>query len=108
MNKKYIGSSFKADVKEWEKSPTFKKAVEEHIEKRMAAKLVKGIRAKENLTQTELAKRAGVKQSAIARIEGGNPKALPRLDLLRDILHSVGYSMTLTAHKGTAKVQVSM
>jgi len=60
---------------------------EKELEKRnigidFAAKLIKA-RQKLNLTQAELAKRAGLDQSAIARIE--NTGSLPRIDTVYKI-----------------------
>lgn len=108
MNKKHIGGSFFDDVKKWEKEDTdFRVRVNEHIEKRMLAVMLKEIREKEHISQTELAKKAGVPLSVIARIEGGTAKALPRFNLFNRILSAAGYKMLIQATKGGKRVQVA-
>jgi HTH-type transcriptional regulator / antitoxin HipB len=99
MNKKHIGSSVLDHIKEMEKDPVFKKAFDEHIEKARIAMLFKEIRAKENLTQSELAKKAHIAQSVIARIETGSSKTLPRLDLFNKILSAIGYETSIVVKK---------
>ena len=54
MNKKHIGSSFFEDVKQWEMDdPGFRQRVNEQVEKRKLAAMLKEIREKEHLTQSE-------------------------------------------------------
>lgn len=50
-------------------------------------------RAKKGLTQRELAKKVGTKQSAIARLEGGNVN--PTLDFLGKIAEVLGHKLTI-------------
>ena len=50
-------------------------------------------RLEQNLTQTELAKRAGLKQPAIARIE--NEGTLPRIDTILKIIDSLDMEIAL-------------
>ena len=50
--------------------------------------MVKSIRKKMGLTQSQLAERAGTKQSVIARLEGGNNTRTPSLALLSRIAFS--------------------
>ena len=108
MNKKHIGSSFFDDVKKWEEAdPGFRERVNENIEKRMLAAMLKEIREKERLSQTELAKMAGVPQSVVARIEGGTAKALPRFNLFNRLLSAAGYEMSVVAKKKGKRVQVA-
>lgn len=108
MNKKYIGSSVFETIKEWEKDPVFRKAVDEHVEKAKLAKMLKDIRQQEHISQVQLAKKANVTQSVIARIETGTSKTLPRLDLFNRILHSVGYETLIVAKKKGRTIQVTL
>ncbi len=50
-------------------------------------------RKKHNLTQTELAKRLGIKQQALSRFERG--KINPRIDFIERILDFLGYTVVL-------------
>jgi DNA-binding XRE family transcriptional regulator len=108
MNKKHIGSSVFETIKEWEKDPVFRKAVDEHVEKAKLAKMLKDIRKQENISQLQLAEKANVTQSVIARIETGTSKTLPRLDLFNRILHSVGYETLIVARKKGRTIQVTL
>jgi len=106
--KKHIGDSFFDDVKKWEGSdPDFRENVNENIEKRMLAAMLKEIREKEHLSQTDLAEKAGVPQSVIARIEGGTAKALPRFNLFNRLLSAAGYEMSILATKKGKRVRVA-
>jgi DNA-binding XRE family transcriptional regulator len=109
MNRKHVGSSFFDDVKRWEKEdPTFRKAVDEHVEKAKLAKMLKDIRGHEHLSQAQLAEKAHVTQSVIARIETGKSRTLPRLDLFNRILHSAGYETLIVAKKKGRTIQVAL
>jgi DNA-binding XRE family transcriptional regulator len=109
MNRKHIGSSFFDDVKRWEKEdPTFRKKVDEYVEKAKLAKMLREIRENEHLTQAQLAEKAHVTQSVIARIEAGSSRTLPRLDLFNNILHAAGYETHIVARKRGRTVQVAL
>jgi transcriptional regulator with XRE-family HTH domain len=82
--------------------------VEEHVEKAKLAQLLKQVRGKENLSQLQLADKAKVSQSVIARIETGASRTLPRLDLFNKILHSVGYETSIVAKKNGKKIAVTL
>jgi ribosome-binding protein aMBF1 (putative translation factor) len=58
------------------------------------AELVYRLRTAAGLTQTEMARRMGTTQSAIARVESGG--STPTLDLLDRAGRAVGVEMTLT------------
>jgi len=108
MNKKHLGSSVMNPIKEWEDiDPDFRRRVNEQIEKRKLAAMLKRIREKEHLTQDELARKANVTQSVIARIEGGTSKTLPRFDLFSRIVTSAGYRMSIHATKKGNHIQAS-
>jgi transcriptional regulator with XRE-family HTH domain len=65
--------------------------------------LIRRARKRAGLTQAELAERAGVTQSTIARLErgGGNPTFL----MLERVLHAAGHRLELSAvHQGLRTV----
>jgi len=69
--------------------------------------LVRSARKSAGLTQTELAERAGVTQSVIARLErgGGNPTFLT----LERVLHAAGHRLELSAvHQGLRTVDETL
>jgi DNA-binding XRE family transcriptional regulator len=108
MNRKHIGSNVMETIREWEKNPVFKKNVDEYVEKAKLAKMLREIREKEHMTQAQLAAKAHVTQSVIARIETGPSRTLPRLDLFNSILHAVGYETHIVARKRGRTVQVAL
>ena len=108
MNKKHIGSDVMDTIKKWEKNPGFKKAVDDHIEKAKLAKMLREIREKEHLSQLQLAEKAHVSQSVIARIETNSSRTLPRLDLFKRILQSVGYETFIVAQKGGRVIKTAL
>ena len=100
MNKKYVGASLEEAIKVWEKKdPGLRAKIDEYKEKAELAMLLKKTRTKESLSQTELAKKANVSQSVIARIESLESKSLPRLDLYSRIMSSIGYRLVIGAEK---------
>ncbi len=69
--------------------------------------LVRNARRQSGLTQAELAERAGVAQSVIARLErgGGNPTFLT----LERVLHAAGHRLELNAvHQGLRTVDETL
>jgi DNA-binding XRE family transcriptional regulator len=109
MNRKRIGSSFDEHREElYDKNPKLRRLVEERVEKARIAMLVRQMREVEHVTQAELARRAGVPQSVIARIEGNEPRALPRLDLLNKIATALGYHTILSVKKGRRALRVAL
>jgi uncharacterized protein len=69
--------------------------------------LVRAARRRSGLTQTELAERAGVTQSVIARLErgGGNPT----FQTLERVLHAAGHRLELSAeHQGLRTVDETL
>jgi ribosome-binding protein aMBF1 (putative translation factor) len=100
MNKKYVGVSLEEAIKVWEKKdPGLRAKIDEYKEKAELAMLLKKTRTKEAMSQTELAKKANVPQSVIARIESLESKSLPRLDLYSRIMSSIGYRLVIGAEK---------
>jgi transcriptional regulator with XRE-family HTH domain len=60
-----------------------------------SASLLKDARRQAGLTQTELARRMGVSQAAVAKLE--RPGANPTVDTLDDALWATGHRLTLDA-----------
>jgi len=65
------------------------------------ASLLKTVREKESISQTQLAKMAKVPQSAIARIESSTSTTMPRLNLLTQLFEAMGYRVVLGAEKAS-------
>lgn len=80
-NPKYI--TWKRLKKELLKDPEFKKAYEELEPEYQLARSLIAARLKKNLTQAQLAQKAGTKQSAISRIE--NMTSLPSVSTLKKL-----------------------
>ncbi|MBI3016676.1 MAG: helix-turn-helix domain-containing protein [Deltaproteobacteria bacterium] len=59
------------------------------------AHLISDLRARSGLSQTELAKSAGVKQPLIARLEKGDQRRVPTFDTIYRILKSLGYQLAI-------------
>lgn len=86
-------TTFKEHLEEQMKDPAFRKAWEEtELSHQVARALIK-LRIDLNLTQEELAKRAGVPQSVIARLESG--RYLPSLRSVQKIARKLGLQVRL-------------
>ena len=99
MNKKHLGNDVSVMIGQMFKVKTFKAKVMENVEKREMAALLKKLREKEHLSQTELARKADVAQSVIARIESSNSSVLPTITLYSHIVGAMGYNLKLVATK---------
>ena len=60
------------------------------------ARLITELRAKAGLSQVDLAKRAGVSQPLIARLEKGDHRRIPTFDTIYKIMKALGYTMTIS------------
>lgn len=63
-----------------------------------ACRLLKGARTKAQLTQRELAERAGVPQATVGRIESGASQ--PKLETLLLLLNAAGFELELRPRRG--------
>jgi DNA-binding XRE family transcriptional regulator len=78
-------------------SPADRAKIEFEVE--LIGKLIE-VRETQNLTQKQLAEAAGVKQSAIARLE--NLKSTPKIDTLFKILTPMGYKLAIVSDNGVS------
>lgn len=60
------------------------------------AHLISDLRARSGLSQTELARSAGVKQPLIARLEKGDQRRVPTFDTIYRILKALGYQLAIS------------
>jgi len=75
-------------------SPAERAKIEFEVE--LIGKLIEAREAK-GLTQAQLAEAAGIKQSAVARME--SLKATPQIDTLFKVLTPMGYKLTIVPNK---------
>jgi ribosome-binding protein aMBF1 (putative translation factor) len=109
MKKNHLGSSFADAVKEWEKaSPKLRVLVEEKKEKAEMAMLLRNVRLKEAISQTDLSKKAHISQPVIARIESSTSKTMPRVDLLVKLFAAMDYHLVLKAEKITGRTKIAL
>jgi ribosome-binding protein aMBF1 (putative translation factor) len=60
------------------------------------AHLISDLRSKSGMSQAALAKEAGVSQPLIARLEFGDARRTPTVDLISRVLKGLGYSMVIS------------
>lgn len=99
MKKKTTGKSFDKYLKSKIKDKELLVAFEEVAMHLKIAKLVETLRAKEGLTQAQLAKKANVSQPMIARLERGDQDRVPTLTTINKVLSSLGYEIDLIIKK---------
>ncbi|PIZ61622.1 transcriptional regulator [Candidatus Saccharibacteria bacterium CG_4_10_14_0_2_um_filter_52_9] len=73
---------------QWLKDPQFAKACKEYEQKMLFAHQLAHARLSQGITQAKLAKKAGMKQSAIARLENGG--AMPTYNTMCRIAKALG------------------
>lgn len=81
-------SEFQDFKKELLKNPEFRKEYQRLAPRYRVISEIITARLRRKMTQTELAKKVGTKQSAIARLESGNSN--PSLDFLEKIATAMG------------------
>ncbi len=89
------GISLGAYIREKRKDEEFSVAYEEASMHLRIARLIEELRQKDGLTQAELAKRAGVSQPMIARLEAGDPRRVPTLSTVSKVFRALGYEIDL-------------
>ncbi len=63
------------------------------------AHLIEDLRIKAGLTQAQLAKKAGVSQPMIARLERGDQDRIPTLSTINKVFRALGYEVDLVVSK---------
>jgi DNA-binding XRE family transcriptional regulator len=85
---------FKDVHNEWMKDPEFKRLYEASEPEFLLVKSLIDTRLKAGLTQKELAKKIGTRQSVISNLEGG--QANPTLGTLRKVAKALGAKVMVT------------
>jgi ribosome-binding protein aMBF1 (putative translation factor) len=85
-NNPYCGSSLDEHIEEQKKKdPKFAEAFDKEMLLLEMAQKVKELRKKKKLTQRSLAKKAGITQSVIARLESAENTRIPSYGLLKKL-----------------------
>jgi len=90
---KLIITSFSKIREKWMKDSEYRKIHEESAFEFGILKAIIVARAKQKITQRELAAKIGVKQSALARFEAGRTN--PTLGFLKKVVSGLGLSVTV-------------
>ena len=85
---KYEPVSFSDVKKEWLKNPKFKKAYDDIEPEYAIIRAILKKRIESNMSQKDLARKLGTKQSAISRLESGNYN--PTLSFLKKLSTTLG------------------
>ena len=85
------------------KTDEFRLAFDQHRFYLQIARLVSDLRARTGLSQVELAKKAGVSQPMIARLEKGDSQRTPTFDTIFRLLKVLGYSLSIHVQKEKRK-----
>ena len=85
------------------KTDEFRLAFEERRFYLQIARLVSDLRARTGLAQIELAKKAGVSQPMIARLEKGDSRRTPTFDTIFRLLKVLGYTISIHVQKEKRK-----
>ena len=96
MKAKIKGLSFESLLKKELKNKEVKILFDQMHFYLQVARLITEVRAKCGLSQVELAKRAGVSQPLIARLEKGDHRRVPTFDTIYKIMKALGYTMTIS------------
>ena len=91
--------SFKSVLKENLKSPEFKLHFEEVSMHLKIARLLEEVRKGCDLTQAEVAEKAGVSTTLITRLENGYQKRVPTIKTVSKIFSVLGYFVDLVFKK---------
>jgi DNA-binding phage protein len=81
------------------KDNEFRVAFDEHRFYLQIAHLITDLRSRTGFSQVELAKRAGVSQPMVARLEKGDSSRTPTFDTIFKVLKALGYTMSINVQK---------
>lgn len=81
------------------KNGAFRFAFDQHRFYLQIARLVSDLRVRAGLSQAALAKKAGVSQPMIARLERGDSGRTPTFDTIFRLLKVLGYTMSIHVQK---------
>jgi predicted transcriptional regulator len=84
-------SDFKHHLEKQMKNPEFAAEWERQRPEREYIKAIVAVRAEQNMTQAELSKKTGIRQSNISRIENGN--CSPTVATLQQIAEGTGKTL---------------
>lgn len=79
--------------------PDMRLAYDEAAMHLRVAHLIEDLRIKAGLTQAQLAKKAGVSQPMIARLERGDQDRIPTLSTINKVFRALGYEVDLVVSK---------
>ena len=85
------------------KNDSFRMLFDEHRFYLQVAHLISNLRQKVGISQAELAKKAGVSQPMVARLEKGDSSRTPTFDTIYKILKVLGYTMSIDVQKDVKK-----
>ncbi len=85
----------------WQKSPSYRKAYEALEEEFSLVSAIIEARTRSGLTQEEIAKRMGAKQSLVARLENGG--TMPSTRTLRRFAEATGSKLKITFEPAARK-----
>ena len=66
------------------------------------ARLVEELRLREGMTQAQLAKKAGISQPMIARLEKGDQDRIPTLATINKVMYALGHEVDLVIKRVAA------
>jgi len=81
------------------KNEEFRLAYDERRFYLQIARLTSNLRARAGLSQVALAKKAGISQPMIARLEKGDVRRTPTFDTIFRLLKVLGYTMSIHVQK---------
>ena len=81
------------------KNDEFRMNFDEHRFYLQIAHLISDLRSRTGISQVELAKRSGVSQPMVARLEKGDSSRTPTFDTIFKVLRALGYQMSINVQK---------